>query len=68
MIAAVPSGLALVLAWIWACHHPALAVIAGITLLLLIVGTVRFCREVAPALCVGSWGTGPSPGALEVPG
>lgn len=39
----------------WAHAHPGLAAVAGIALVLLAAGVVKFCREIAPSLSVCSW-------------
>ena len=53
----IPAGavIGVFLAVVWGLHHPALGLLACFALVLLATGTVKFCREIAPALAVRSW-------------
>jgi hypothetical protein len=52
----IPAAIGAVLAIVWGVHHPALGLLAALALVLLALGLIRFCREVAPALATASWG------------
>lgn len=59
----IPVGVIIgaLLAVIWAVHHPLPAVGIAVALVLVLIAVVRFCREIAPGLCVRSWSSPSAP-------
>jgi hypothetical protein len=61
MMIAVPAAIGLFLAYLWAVAHPVAAIAIGVAAVLVVIAVIRFCREIAPGLCVRSWSSPSAP-------